>query len=137
VIEDVLSGNSYLPDLMASRTKARKGISAFAVTPLFTLDNSLSNKFTVIEVECLDRPGLLSALTGALADLNLDIASAHIVTFGEKAIDTFYVSDLIGAKIENPQRRQTIENAIMNIIAPVKKKKTGKSKSSKTINATV
>ncbi len=135
VIEDVLSGKSYLPDLMASRIKPRKGISAFAVTPVFTLDNSLSNKFTVIEVECLDRPGLLSALTGTLADLNLDIASAHIVTFGEKAIDTFYVTDLIGAKIENPERRKTIEDAIMKIITKKKKKKNGKSKAGKKTNA--
>ena len=136
VIEDVLSGEAYLPDLMAARAKPRKGIGAFAVTPIFTLDNSLSNKFTVIEVECLDRPGLLSTLTGALADLNLDIASAHIVTFGEKAIDTFYVTDLIGAKIVSPQRRKTIKDAIMKIIAP-KKKKNNKSKSDNKSNVAV
>jgi [protein-PII] uridylyltransferase len=121
LIEDVLSGAAHLPELMASRVKPRRRVGAFAVSPLITLDNSLSNKFTVIEIECLDRPGLLSALTGVLADLNLDIASAHIVTFGEKAIDTFYVTDLVGAKIENPQRRNAIENAIMDTIKPAKK----------------
>ncbi len=133
LIEDVLSGKAYLPELMASRVKTRKGIGAFAVQPLITLDNDLSNKFTVIEVECLDRPGLLSALTGALADLNLDIASAHIVTFGEKAIDTFYVTDLVGAKITSRQRKKIIENAIMAIIAP-KKKKSTKSRSGQKAN---
>ena len=137
VIEDVLSGTAHLPELMASRLKPRKGIGAFAVTPLFTLDNSLSNKFSVIEIECLDRPGLLSALTGVLADLNLDIASAHIVTFGEKAIDTFYVTDLIGTKIDSPQRKKTIKNVVMDIIAPAKKAKPGKIKSGKKTNATV
>ena len=135
VIEDVLSGTAHLPELIASRGNPRTGISAFAVTPLFTLDNTLSNKFTVIEVECLDRPGLLSALTGVLADLRLDIASAHIVTFGEKAIDTFYVTDLVGSKIDSPQRRKTIEYAVMEIIAPAKKKKAGKLKSGKKANA--
>jgi [protein-PII] uridylyltransferase len=130
LIEDVLSGVKYLPELMAARAKPRRGVGAFAVSPIITIDNGLSNKFTVIEVECLDRPGLLSALTGVLADLNLDIASAHIVTFGEKAIDTFYITDLLGAKIESPQRRKTIEKAIMGIIAPVKKK-TPKPKSGK------
>ena len=44
----------------------------------------------------LDRPGLLYDLTAALSRLNLNIGSAHIVTFGEKAVDSFYVTDLTG-----------------------------------------
>ena len=58
----------------------------------------------MIEVAGLDRPGLLSEITGTLSDLSLDIASAHITTFGEKVVDTFYVTDLTGQKIENPAR---------------------------------
>ena len=72
----------------------------------------MSNRFSVIEVEGLDRPGLLSEITGALSDLSLDIASAHITTFGEKVIDTFYVTDLTGQKIENPPGRQPSESRL-------------------------
>ena len=53
----------------------------------------------MLEVAGLDRPGLLYELTAALSKLNLNIGSAHIVTFGEKAVDAFYVTDLTGAKI--------------------------------------
>ena len=70
----------------------------------------------VIEVEGLDRPGLLSELTGAIADLSLDIASAHITTFGEKVIDTFYVTDLVGHKIENPTRQARIKAALTGVL---------------------
>ncbi len=118
LIEDVLSGAAKLPELLATRGKMKKTLGAFDVTPIVTLDNALSHKFTVIEVECLDRPGLLSELTGKLADLNLDITSAHIVTFGEKAIDTFYVTDLVGAKLESPQRRSAIRSHLMALVAP-------------------
>ena len=48
------------------------------------INNTLSNKFTVIEIEGLDRPGLLSEITATISGLNLDIASAHVTTFGEK-----------------------------------------------------
>ena len=78
--------------------------------------NELSDKFTVIEVECLDRPGLLSDITGALADLSIDTASAQIVTFGEKMIDTFYVRDLLGHKIISPQKRAAIRRKLMTAI---------------------
>ena len=41
-----------------------------------------------------DRHGLLYDLTHTISDLSLDIASAHIATFGERVVDTFYVTDL-------------------------------------------
>jgi len=50
----------------------------------------------VLEVSGLDRLGLLSDLTATLSRLNLNIGSAHVVTFGEKAVDVFYVTDLTG-----------------------------------------
>jgi len=50
----------------------------------------------VIEVSGLDRPGLLYQLTTAISKLNLNIASAHVATFGERARDVFYVTDLVG-----------------------------------------
>jgi [protein-PII] uridylyltransferase len=72
----------------------------------------------VIEINGLDRIGLLYDLTEALYRLNLNIASAHVTTFGEKAIDVFYVTDLTGAKIENSTRHRQIENALTGVLAP-------------------
>src|SRR5690606_11618232 len=91
LIEDVLSGKSWLPEMIEKRTKPRRGAKTFRVQPRAEVRNALSNRFSVVEVKGLDRPGLLSEITGAISDLSLDIASAHITTFGEKVIDTFYV----------------------------------------------
>ncbi len=41
----------------------------------------------MVEVTGLDRPGLLYELTTELGKLNLNINSARIVTYGEKAVD--------------------------------------------------
>ena len=60
---------------------------AFAIEPEVTVDNNLSRRYTVVEVSGLDRPGLLRDLTASLSSLNLNIGSAHIVTFGEKAVE--------------------------------------------------
>ncbi len=115
LIEDVLSGKSWLPEIIAKRSKPRRA-RAFRIEPKVDIRNSLSNRLTVIEVSGLDRPGFLSEVTGALSDLSLDIASAHITTFGEKVIDTFYVADLTGAKIENPARQKTIRRTLLAVI---------------------
>jgi [protein-PII] uridylyltransferase len=44
--------------------------------------------------------------------LNLNIASAHIVTFGERAVDVFYVTDLLGHKIANANREAAIRRRL-------------------------
>ncbi|WP_173934832.1 [protein-PII] uridylyltransferase [Chelativorans sp. Marseille-P2723] len=116
LIEDVLSGKSYLPGMVEQRARPRRGAKAFRIEPRAEVRNTLSNRFSVIELECLDRPGLLFEVTGVISDLSLDIASAHITTFGEKVIDTFYVSDLTGAKIENPDRLETIRQALLDVL---------------------
>jgi [protein-PII] uridylyltransferase len=112
LIEEVLSGQKHLPEILATRSKSRKKVRSFDIPPSVTISNSLSNKFTVIEVECLDRPGLLADMTAVLSDLSLDIQCARITTFGEKVIDTFYVTDLLGHKISSENRQAGIASRL-------------------------
>ncbi|WP_245483275.1 [protein-PII] uridylyltransferase, partial [Mesorhizobium sp. M7A.F.Ca.US.002.01.1.1] len=128
LIEDVLSGKSWLPEMIEKRTKPRRGSKVFKIPPRAEIRNTLSNRFSVIEVEGLDRPGLLSEITGTLSDLSLDIASAHITTFGEKVIDTFYVTDLTGQKIDSPARIATIRNRLMATLEGIVPERGGKSR---------
>ncbi|MEM7068836.1 MAG: [protein-PII] uridylyltransferase [Pseudomonadota bacterium] len=121
LIKDVLSGKSNLPSVIAQSKKSRSRYKAFTVPPKIQINNELSETFTVIEIECLDRPGLLSELTGALADLNLDIGSAHVITFGEKANDSFYVRDLVGHKITSEDRLKKIREVLLETMQPSKK----------------
>jgi [protein-PII] uridylyltransferase len=72
---------------------------------------------TVIEVSGLDRVGLLFDLTNAISNLNLNIGSAHIVTFGERAVDAFYVTDLTGGKIVSPSRQAAIKRQLLDVFA--------------------
>jgi [protein-PII] uridylyltransferase len=114
IIEQVLEGRLRLDDALAGKRPKSRRRDAFRIEPQVRLDNALSDRFTVIEVECLDRHGLLYDLTHTLSELSLDIASAHIATFGERAVDTFYVTDLLGHKVaararQNRIRRQLIE----------------------------
>jgi len=104
---------------MAKRRERRGHADVFTVAPEVLLDNAVSNQFTVIEVSGLDRPGLLFELTSTISDLNLDIASAHITTFGEKAVDVFYVTDLTNKKIVSPQRQKAIRERLLGVLGAV------------------
>ena len=93
-------------------------MSLINLTCVISVIGVLTNKYTVVEINGLDRVGLLHGLTDALFHLNLNIASAHITTFGEKAIDVFYVTDLTGAKIENENRKLQIEKSLLSVLTP-------------------
>jgi [protein-PII] uridylyltransferase len=113
-IERALRGAIRLSELVAAKGDAPKErASAFQVPPEVSIHNDLSSKFTVVEVSGRDRTGLLYDLTAIISRLNLNIASAHIATFGEKAVDVFYVTDLTGAKIVSDARKSTIKQRLL------------------------
>jgi [protein-PII] uridylyltransferase len=118
LIRKALRGELWLKEAVARAHRPQVRLDAFTVEPRVIVDNQSSNRFTVIEINGRDRIGLLYDLTEALYRLNLNIASAHVTTFGEKAIDVFYVTDLTGAKIENPTRQTQIRNALASRLAP-------------------
>ncbi|MGA8445753.1 MAG: [protein-PII] uridylyltransferase [Roseiarcus sp.] len=112
-IEKTLRGEVRLSEMTSSRQPRDVRRGAFAIEPEVTVDNNLSRRYTVVEVSGLDRPGLLRDLTATLSSLNLNIGSAHIVTFGEKAVDSFYISDLTGQKINAPARQAAIKRRLL------------------------
>ena len=112
-IEDVLTGKVRLADRLAARPLARRRAEVFKVEPNVLIDNKASNRYTVIEVNAADRPALLWSLTNALFQSRVTIHSAHIATYGERATDTFYLTDLTGAKIDSPARLKTLEKRLL------------------------
>ena len=113
-IERTLRGESHLPEVVARRVSKGR-YRTFTIEPEINVNNVWSDRHTVIEVSGLDRPGLLYDLTNTISRLNLNIASAHVATFGERAVDVFYVTDLTGAKIVSTQRIGAIQRALKSI----------------------
>ena len=116
-IRKALTGEARLDALVAAVKQPEGRMAAFSVAPQVVIDNDSSNRFTVIEVAGKDRIGLLYHLTTALFDLNLNIVSAHITTYGERAVDVFYVTDLTGAKITSAARREAIRERLTAVMA--------------------
>ncbi len=114
-IERALKGEIRIADLVAQRRAPPPRGQTFQLAPEIVIDNVLSSRHTVLEVSGLDRPGLLYDLTTAIGKLNLNIASAHIATFGEKAVDVFYVTDLTHAKVTSTARQLTIRKALLEV----------------------
>ena len=88
-------------------------LRVFRVEPRVLIDNKASATHTVIEVNGRDRPGLLYRVTLALTKLQLMINSAKISTYGERAVDAFYVQNAPGDKVEGEARLKRIRKKLL------------------------
>jgi [protein-PII] uridylyltransferase len=120
LVRQVLRGEARIKDMIAKVQHPEPRLQAFTVAPRVIIDNESSNLFTIIEVNGLDRVGILYDLTEALFHLNLNIGSAHITTYGERVIDVFYVTDLTGGKILSTARHGEIERRLLAVLAKQK-----------------
>jgi [protein-PII] uridylyltransferase len=112
-IGDALANRVKLVPQLAARPLARPRQEAFEVRSRVIFDNAASNRFTVVEINARDRPALLHRLARALFESRLMVHSAHIATYGERAADTFYVTDLLGEKIDNEARLKAVEQSLL------------------------
>jgi [protein-PII] uridylyltransferase len=106
-------GGEVVPRNVIDARHVRRREEAFRVEPRVLVDNSASDTHTVIEVNGRDRPGLLHDLTRALFVAGLSIHSAQIATYGERAVDVFYVKDGFGLKITHPQRIEQVRARVL------------------------
>ena len=84
-------------------------------------DNQISETRTFIEIETEDHLGLLYAISQTFAKLGVDIAAARILTERGAAIDSFYVRESDGGKIESPARRILVEKSLREAISRLEK----------------
>ncbi|MBV8616011.1 MAG: [protein-PII] uridylyltransferase [Acetobacteraceae bacterium] len=116
--EQALSGQLNLGAEIRKVSAALLGrrMRAIHVPPRVVIDNHASNAFTVVEVNGRDRPGLLHDVTTAITAQGLQIGSAHVTTYGVRAVDVFYVKDVFGLKVENERRLRQLRAAVLEAL---------------------
>ena len=124
-IEDTLAGKLYLDQELAKAAKSglMKKEELFSVAPRVITDNKASSTDTVIEVNGRDRVGFLYDVTAGLNALGLKITSAHITTYGEHVVDTFYVKDIFGLKISSEDKLDHIRRELVKVVEPIEPEK--------------
>jgi Kef-type K+ transport system membrane component KefB/predicted amino acid-binding ACT domain protein len=75
------------------------------VEGLIEIDNLASPRHTIVEVHAEDRTGLLYRVASAFARAGLQIHQATVTTRGHVAVDTFWVTNHTGGKIDRHVER--------------------------------
>jgi [protein-PII] uridylyltransferase len=101
---------------LPSDTLEYQAVDGERMPVVIEFDNRSSAEFTVIDLEAEDHVGLLYVVSGALAELGLDIQLAKINTEKGAATDSFYVIDRGITKIVNQARQQEIDDCMREAI---------------------
>ncbi len=75
--------------------------AAFKIAPSVIVADRASSRTTVVEVNARDREGLLARLALAIHGEGLQVRSAHIATYGARAVDVFYLTRDDGKKLKD------------------------------------
>ncbi|HJR83420.1 MAG TPA: bifunctional uridylyltransferase/uridylyl-removing protein, partial [Sphingomicrobium sp.] len=95
-VENALTSEAPPP---LPRASAPGKAAAFRVAPFVAIAERASTRTTVVEVNARDRPALLAGLARAIHACGHIIHSAHIATYGERAVDVFYLTRSDGRKL--------------------------------------
>jgi [protein-PII] uridylyltransferase len=116
-LELALAGRLALGARLAERVRVYggdRGPRPAPVAPRVRFVDDASESCTVIEVHSPDGIGVLHRITKALAELSLDIASAKVQTMGPEVVDTFYVRDPAGGKLDDPVVLVELERSLLH-----------------------
>jgi [protein-PII] uridylyltransferase len=113
VVIEALAGQEPSIARLEARALPLTRAEAFDVQPAVFVNPAASNRYTVVEVNARDRVALLSALAGAIYQSKAVVHSAHIATYGERAVDVFYLTDQAGRKIENPAKLRALRTKLL------------------------
>ena len=112
-----LAGEEPSFERLAARALPRRRAEAFRIRPAVFVDNRASSRYTVVEVNARDRAALLCDLALAFTQSRAIIHSAHIATYGERAVDVFYVTAARGGKIDQPVKVKALEARLLRAAA--------------------
>jgi [protein-PII] uridylyltransferase len=116
-VRRTLKGEIVASKALKEKDKIKPRERGFVVPTRIAFDNTGSDIFTIIEVETLDRPGLLFDLTRTLRRNHIQISSLIVATYGKQAVDVFYVKDIFGLKVRSEAKQQALSARLERAIA--------------------
>jgi [protein-PII] uridylyltransferase len=112
-VRAAVAGQEPLTDRLEARALPLVRAEAFTIAPAVFVDNRASGRYTVVEVNARDRAALLSGLARAIFQSDATIRSAHIATYGERAVDVFYLTNRDGGKITDEAAIEALRDRLL------------------------
>jgi [protein-PII] uridylyltransferase len=114
---DVLHGVADIDNLLEQHRMKWKRRTAH-MNPNIRVDVLFEDhpRYTIIDIFAFDTLGFLYKITGKLSQLGLNIAFAKIATRADGIVDSFYVTDMTGNRIDARERREYVRAQLLSVV---------------------
>ena len=99
-LTETLRDPDTFPEILQRRMPRRH--KHFQVPTEVTISNDIAQDRTIIDLQTLDRPGLLARVGQLFAEYNIAVQNARIATLGERVEDVFFVTGTDGEPLSDP-----------------------------------
>lgn len=109
-LEMHLNATTPLPKI--ARKRIPKRLSYFKVKSTVSFSEDHTNKQTRLFVVTADKPGLLALISRVFLESKIHLHNAKIVTAGERAEDTFYITNQFNSILEQ-EEKECLKSALL------------------------
>jgi [protein-PII] uridylyltransferase len=68
--------------------------------------------WSTLELNCIDKPGILAAIGKVFAEQDIQLLNARIATLGERVEDLFFIADANDKPITDPAQVERLQHAL-------------------------
>ena len=113
-IRKTLTETLKYPDRYATTVSRRmpRRNKHFDVPTQVVISNDIVNDRTAVDIQTLDRPGLLAHIGRIFMRFEILVQNARIATLGERAEDVFFITDLEGEPVSDPTLCQELQQTL-------------------------
>ncbi|MEI7950567.1 MAG: [protein-PII] uridylyltransferase [Gammaproteobacteria bacterium] len=110
IIQEAADANRQLPsNRTQAPTRKQRHFNRHTVTTLTNID---SKPYSILEVLCPDRPGLLALIANVFVEQHIQLHNAKITTLGENVEDVFFITDDKNCKLTDPALIESLQSTL-------------------------
>lgn len=98
--------------LRVTRKRPSRKLRHFGQQVEIDVINKPDQPWSTLELNCIDRPGILAAVGKVFAEQEIQLLNARIATLGERVEDLFFISDAHDQAITDPDRISALTKAL-------------------------
>ncbi len=103
-------------DYVPIRRTVPRAVRQFKVPTSVHFNDPADLGYTIMEIVSQDRPGLLYHVSVALLECKVRLVSAKVSTVGEKAEDTFFITDRDGNPVNSRKQRECLQGRLQKYL---------------------
>lgn len=96
---------------VAQKRRSRK-LQHFGQQIETDLINKPGQQWSTLEINCIDKPGILAGIGKVFAEQDIQLLNARIATLGERVEDLFFIADADDQPITDPERIKHLQQAL-------------------------